>query len=84
MPDGDVALFKAGQMHDGPFQALGRVKGKEFDGIAIGIGLIGSCRGGEPKEETIGGWGRLDSDVITRHLHERIEVGTAFSGAVAF
>ena len=84
MTDGDVALFDAGQMNDGPLEAFGGMEGKEFDGLAVGIGLIGASGGGEPQEESVGSWWRFDSHVVASHLHECIEIGAAFGRTIAF
>ena len=51
MTDGHETLFDPGQMHDGPLESFGGVERGQFDRIAVGIGLVGSGRAGEPRDE---------------------------------
>ena len=81
--DRDQPLLHAGEVHDRPLEPLGRVEGRDLDGVAVAVGLVGPGGGVQPREEPRHRGGGLDGGVVAGQLHERVDVGPALLGSIA-
>ena len=77
--DRDVTVFDADQVHDRPFESLGRMEGAELDAIGDGGDTI---VGAQRREEVVDGGAAFEFEVPAGDVEERLEYRSAFFAQV--